>query len=179
MEQIKLKDDFGFLDNINNWNNHRIFLLLGLELTKSGTVLELGCGDGSTNYLRNYCENKNRKLISYDYNKEYATKFNAIHVTEWEFIKNLKQNFSVVLIDESPGEERKINIQRLIDKTKIFVLHDSEPEADHGYQFSTIFGLFKYKLDFKTNGAWTTMLSNSVNLDEYKNKMINDKFFIE
>jgi hypothetical protein len=160
-----------FLENVKNWDNHRPLLWLSLEATKTSEkpVLEMGCGEGSTPYLKEYCEKNNRTLISYDFNKEWADKYNAIHVEDWDAIQHYY--YSVILIDHSPGERRYIDIENLKDKAKIIVIHDSEPEAT-GYMLDKVWHLFKYRCDVKTDGAWATAVSNSFDVTQWKNESI-------
>ena len=72
-----------FLKDVHGWNNHRPLLWWALQHTKQSAfpILEMGCGDGSTPYLQEYCKNHNKQLISYDYDKEWAAKSGATHVT--------------------------------------------------------------------------------------------------
>lgn len=151
-----------FIKGVSNWDNHRHFLWAALECTSKSSfpVLELGVGDGSTPFLRKYCSDAGRVLLSYDSNREWALKYNAMLT---DFVNNRDiwyQQYSVALVDHSPGEHRKKAIQ-LID-AEIIVIHDSEPKgwtaAD--YQVREFFHRFKYKADFVGDGAWTTALSN-------------------
>lgn len=162
-----------FLEGVKNWDNHRPLLWLALEATKTHEkpVLEMGCGDGSTPYLKGYCDKNNRTLISYDYNKEWADKYNAIHVEDWDSIEH--DNYSVVLIDHSPGERRYLDIIKLCNSCEYMIIHDSEPAAT-GYMLDKIWNLFKYRCDLKTDGAWATVVSNVNDVTEWKGKNIAD-----
>lgn len=147
-----------FLKDVKNWDNHRPLLWWALEHTQDSSlpVLEMGCGEGSTPYLQDYCKRNNRTLISYDFNKEWADKYGAIHVTDWDTVKH--PDYSVVLIDHSPGERRWIDIKNLCNKVDYMVIHDSEPSAT-GYMLDKIWNLFPYRRDLKTSGAWGTIVS--------------------
>lgn len=148
-----------FLKNVKNWDNHRPLLWWSLEQTKDSTnaVLEMGCGEGSTPYLINYCNKNKRKLISYDFDKEWANKYNAIYVTDWDSI-NHNEHYSVILIDHSPGERRHIDIIKLADKCDYMIIHDSEPQAT-GYMLDKVWHLFPYRKNLITQGAWATIVS--------------------
>lgn len=156
-----------------NWNSYLPFLYEALEKTKSGTVLEYGMGDGSTPILHDYCKAKKRKLKSFDYDKQWAEKFanlaSADHkiyvVKDWD--EAYDPDATVVFIDQSPGERRKIDIQKYATSNAIVVVHDTEPAADHGYQMRQYFGLYKYVKDYQTNGAWATVLSNHYNITTF------------
>lgn len=155
-----------FTDNPTNDTHFRIFLWLALGET-TGDVLELGCGYGSTPYLQKYCKEKNRYLLSCDSKMEWASKFpDAVYYKSWDEF-NWKREFDVALVDHAPGEHRKFAIELLKPTTKILVIHDSEPPADHGYQMRQHFDKFKYCVEIKTGGAWSTMVSDSVDLSKF------------
>ena len=151
-----------FLKNVANWENHRPLLWYALNETK-GDIIEMGCGNGSTPYLQEFAKKTNRKLTSYDFDLEWASKFNAIHVTDWDLIEHT--DYSVVLIDHSPGERRWEDIVKLANKCEYMIIHDSEPEAT-GYMLDKIWHLFKYRRDIKTLGAWATIVSNKFEIPE-------------
>lgn len=158
-----------FLKDINDWCNHRYLLWAALEATKDLKlpVLELGCGDGSTPFLQQYCKDNGLELFSYDFNKEWADKFGAIHVTNWDNIP-WKKNYSVALIDESPGEHRKISLRNLRFATHAVVIHDSEPKGHNAsdYQVREEFHLYEFKHDLEAPApnAWATLLTNNIEL---------------
>ena len=163
-----------FLAELGNWSNHRALLWPALEATKhlNLPVLELGCGDGSTPYLREYCADNNLTLHSYDYNEAYAKLFNVTH-TDWSDFHNIsKQKWAVALVDESPGEHRRMSIAALIN-TEIIVVHDSEPKGwnSSDYQVRPLFSKFKHKFDLqsiKPGGAWATAVSNNFDVSKWK-----------
>lgn len=153
------------LENVQNWDNHRPLLWWALKETKGQTepVLELGCGEGSTPYLKQYLKTDKRKLISYDYSKEWADKYSANHVTDWDAIEH--ENYSIILIDHSPGERRHLDIIKLANKCDYMIIHDSEPEA-YGYMLDKIWHLFPYRRNLKTIGAWATIVSTKHEIPE-------------
>jgi len=161
-----------FTKNIENWSSHRILLWEALEATKhlKLPVLELGCGDGSTPYLMQYCEDNELELLSYDFNKEWADKFGAVHVTDWASQVDWKKEYSVALVDESPGHHRRESI-RLLTNTKIQILHDSEPLGWNAsdYRVRNLFKDFKYFKDHTNEKpkAWTSALSNVIDVTKW------------
>jgi len=166
-----IKEDF--LKNIGNWSNHRHLLYPALEATKhlKLPVLELGCGDGSTPYLRAYCKYNDLELFSYDYDKKWADKFGAMHVTSWESQVAWRKEYGVVLIDESPGEHRKVSLNKLLH-AKIIVIHDSEPVGWNAsnYEVRPLFRKFKYMKDLQSEekgGAWCSVLSNFIDVSKF------------
>lgn len=161
-----------FLKDIeqDEFGSHRRLLWSALELTKHTglPVIELGCGHGSTPFLQQYCKDNGLELFSYDYNKTWADKFGATHISDWSTIPWRKE-YSVALVDESPGEHRKISVQNFVDNVKIVVIHDSEPPGwnTSDYQVREEFYRYIYSLDEKATryGApWTSMLSNFIPL---------------
>lgn len=147
-----------FLRNVLNWDNHRPLLWWALEQTKESQlpILEMGCGEGSTPYLQEWCKKNKKELFSYDYDKDWANKYNAIHITDWDSINH--PQYSVILIDHSPGERRYIDIEKLKDNCEYMIIHDSEPAAT-GYMLDKIWHLFPYRRNLKTEGAWATIVS--------------------
>ena len=154
-----------FIENVQNWDNHRPLLWWALKETKGQTepVLEMGCGEGSTPYLKQYLKTDKRKLISYDYSKEWADKYNANHVTDWDAIEH--ENYSVILIDHSPGERRHLDVIKLANKCDYMIIHDSEPAAT-GYMLDKVWNLFPYRRNLKTEGAWATIVSAKHDIPE-------------
>lgn len=156
-----------FLAGVANWSNHRYLLWDALKLT-SGEVVEMGCGDGSTPFLRDFCKETGRMLYSYENNLEWWGKMSkfaddghkVIHVQDWDVVSQAHVHPSVVLIDHAPGERRKVDLRLFAHKASIIVCHDSEPAADHGYQMREILDTFRYKRDHKSEGAWASIASN-------------------
>lgn len=151
-----------------NWDNHKLLLRLALKETEGSNlpILELGCGDGSSPCLQEYSKETGRKVDSYDYDKAWAKKYNSTHVKDWDELDWMKQ-YSVALVDESPGEQRHKSIMLLMHTTDIIIVHDSEPAATAGYMLDKIWHLFKYKVDLVSNGAWATALSNKHDLSKW------------
>lgn len=152
-----------------------------LESTDGG-VLELGMGHGSTPLLNEYCKKNRRMLASFDYNEEWRSKFdNILHklhtselVLDWEKVYLNYPDASVIFIDQSPGEERKVTIERYKDTTGILVIHDTEPTGAGDYRVRPLFTLFKYKAEVETLGAWATALSNEIDITKWKGETYGD-----
>lgn len=167
-----------FLKDFGNWSNHRILLWEALEATKNKSnydtiISEFGCGDGSTPFLHKYAEDNKRYLVSYENNLEWMNKYRHLngeyhmvyHIHDWDKVGIVP---SVLLIDHAPGERRKIDIRIFADKARVIVCHDTEPAADHGYQMRAEFGKFKYHIDYKTDGAWASAVSNFIDVTKFK-----------
>lgn len=164
-----------FLTEVSDWSNHRYLLWPALEATKESPypVLEMGCGDGSTPYLKQYCQDNNRRLRSMDNDPHWAAKFGAEVISDdWNYQKWFyKQQYSVVLIDHAPGHKRREALELFASfpaHFQIIVIHDSEPRGWNAsdYRVRDIFNKFKYKHDFigQDKGAWASWLSNDYTL---------------
>lgn len=169
MAFIWYNKDNKYMKQAGNWDNsYRLFLLQALELTKTGRVLEMGCGNCSSPLLQAYCKENNRELYSYDNNKEWAEKFDGIYVgktiADWEKSDYAARDYSVAFIDHSPGTHRPVAIFKLMEHVDIFVIHDTQPESDSGYVWNNIWNNFKYVDFYKEFSAWTVMASNTYNV---------------
>lgn len=165
----------------NNDLSYYPLLYLALEDTH-GDVVEMGTGHGSTPLLHNYCEIEKRELYSFDEKEEWASKFYPI-ITErhwvqkidtWDFVKENHMDAAVIFIDHAPGERRKEDIVNFKDIKGIIVCHDTEPAADHGYQMRQHFDKFKYVVEVKTNGAWASAMSNTIDITKWVGETFGD-----
>jgi hypothetical protein len=163
-----------FIGKIDEWSGHRELLWPALEATKhlKIPVLELGCGFGSTPYLQQYCKENELELLSYDFNKDWADKFGAVYVENWDVAVDWNREYSVALVDESPGEHRKESVQRLARTSRIVVVHDSEPAGWNAsdYQVREHFSLYRNWRDLRPDidgQPWTTALSNFIAVNEF------------
>lgn len=157
-----------FLKDVQNWDNHRYLLWDALEATE-GDVIEMGMGQGSTPFLHQYCTDAKRKLYSYENNREWFEKFTNYeseyhslrHVTYWDDVVRAHPTPSVVLIDHAPGERRWEDVRNFAYGAKTIVIHDSEPAAI-GYMLDKIWGMFKYRRNHESPGAWASIVSNQM-----------------
>lgn len=151
-----------------NWDNHKILLYIALMDTNSSSapILELGCGEGSSPTLQDYVKNNHRELISYDFHEDWAAKYGAHFVKDWDTDVDWNKKYSVALVDESPGEQRHKSIMLLKNVCDIVVVHDSEPSAT-GYLLDKIWPLYKYKVDLVSKGAWATAMSNTHDVSKW------------
>ena len=153
-----------FLKEIGEYSNHRILLWEALQLT-DGDVVEFGSGEGSTPYLRKYCQENNR----FENNEDWAILTRSNLIKDWDELNY--QKIDVLFIDHAPGERRKVDLMKYKDVAKIIVIHDSEPKGWNGsdYGVREHFKEFKSMVDLQPregNGAWATMLSNFINLGD-------------
>ena len=76
------------------------------------------------------------------------------------------------MVDESPGSQRRISIQRLRTNAEIIIVHDSEPKGWNAsdYKVRPIFKDFKYVVEIKSKepqGAWATALSETIDITKW------------
>jgi hypothetical protein len=169
-----------FIAGYENWDSYKPLLWEGLERS-SGLIIELGVGKGSTQLLHDYAQEKKRILCSYDSNPKWVEKFfglecqwhlidhvevevNGYTMSDWDFIDRHYDACGLLFIDHAPGERRKVDIALFANKAQIIVAHDTEPSADHGYQMRNEIKKFKYCRDFETQGAWASIMSNTIDV---------------
>ena len=120
----------------NAYFTHQPALLKALEIS-TGPVLELGCGDGSTELLHRYCKKHNRELISvesdYAWMSPYIAKFHSPHhkfryTNDWAAISDemAGRQWGLVFIDQNSWNERTYSFKRLRDSADYLVLHDCD-----------------------------------------------------
>ena len=139
----------------------------------NGAVLELGSGLYSTVYLHWACFDKKRKLLTLESKPEYVSMmknlradYHEIRLVEDWAKADLSGEWSVVLVDHSPGKRRPYEALRLLDAEYV-VLHDTEEVAGkdyYRYKDSGVFEKFKYRFDYKGLIPNTTVLSNKHDL---------------
>ena len=120
----------------NAFYTHQPALLKALEIS-TGPVLELGCGDGSTELLHKYCKKHNRELISvesdYDWMSPYIEKFNSTdhkfrYTNDWATISDEMsgKHWGLVFIDQNSWDGRAYSFKKLQDSADYLVLHDCD-----------------------------------------------------
>jgi hypothetical protein len=171
LDSIWNNDQHGFLNAVTgNWNNHLPMLLLGLHLTE-GLVIELGSGEGSTPFLKAYCEANKREFRSYDNNKDWCAKTGAEYVEDWEpIIFELSRiHRGLVFIDHAPGERRFKDAIRMLG-ADIIVMHDTEEGGAGDYHWEVVWPNFRFRLNYNKSGggAGATAVSNTIDLNRYR-----------
>lgn len=157
-------------------------LMAVIEKTQ-GDILELGAGVFSTPYLHWVCKRQKRNLLTIENNEmwfNFARKYyqsargtpyrhRFIFTKNWDDIESyILKPWDVVLVDHSPSERRVQEIKKLKDFAKYIIIHDSDPYQERNYHYSTIYPLFKHKYDFSEVEPATTILSNLVELADFK-----------
>ncbi len=151
---------------MNDYSSHRHLLYLALKNT-NGTVVEFGCGYGSTPLVKAYCESVGREFISLETDPIWASKFEGTEVID-NFGNYVNDNIGLLFSDGKPGEERKDRLQQFAPLAKVIVVHDTQQSADYCYKMAAILSTFKYRLDFTPEGLpETSCVSNFVNVCEW------------
>lgn len=128
-EPIKLGPD-------TSWGSHIVPLMACVCATR-GAILEVGCGHWSTPLLHRYAVAANRRLLTIDEDKEYLHQFNALvvcrHQVQYmdysvELPKLAKEQWSVVLLDHSPGWRRGADALLFKDSAELIISHDYSGE---------------------------------------------------
>lgn len=167
-----------FFRDVTNAVNHRILLYLALEETRLSAlpVLAIGIEAQTTRLLHDYCEAAGRVLVSLEEDifatsrlRDMASKRHEIVCSAWETAPiEARGPWSVAVMNHAPGERRKDDVMRLKDRCEVVVVHDTEPNADMGYQFSTIWNHFRWKVDVKSDGAWASAVSCTLDLSAWR-----------
>lgn len=150
-------------------------VLIRCILLTDGPVLEMGMGMASSITTHWLCASTERELVSYENNpgffrfaKEYERdRFHKIHcIKNWDEAQ-IERPWDVALIDHCPAERRIVDIKRLSNFAKFIVIHDTEGRRDIGYQYKTIWNLFKYQYNYELYLPKTTVVSNFVDLTDF------------
>ena len=153
---------------INPYATHLPMLMACVAATE-GPVLEMGCGNYSTPILSEMC--RGRRLITVDDDPAWMPKFTdlahanhqLIAVKNWTELVLPDLAWDVVLIDHAPAEQRRVDIERFMDKASLIVVHDTETPDFYGY--NSILPRFRYRHDHKRWTPWTTVVSQTTPLD--------------
>jgi hypothetical protein len=158
------------------YSTHLPVLMEAMSRT-TGDVLELGPGVFSTPVLHWLCETRGRNLLTIESDRKWSwfcrqyldtEHHKHVLVKSWDDAKSyIEKEWDVVLVDHSPSGRRIEEVKILKDLAKYIVIHDSEPNKDREYHYSTIYPLFKYRYDFTGAVHNTVLLSNLVDLKEF------------
>jgi len=158
------------------YGSHLSCLIKALLLTK-GDVLELGMGLFSTPTLHHMCRVMKRNLVSYDawdvwvkWTRKYLyeNEFHKIFLVEDYDDAKIDKPWDVVLVDHDPSGRRRTEIKRLANLAKYIIIHDSNGRSESHYHYSEIYPLFKYTFTDGFEFPSTTVLSNLVDLRDFK-----------
>lgn len=119
------------------FTTHRPVLYKILSLINNKPILELGCGDGSTDIIHKHAVQNNAQITTIESDKIWLEKYNyckhelheLIHIenfSDWMlFLTNKKVHWGLVFIDQGSWESRKECLMYLKDKADYIILHDS------------------------------------------------------
>jgi hypothetical protein len=138
--------------------------LLGMT---TGPVLELGTGFNSTPLLHWLCNEKKRKLVSYESNpafvefaKKYVSDLHEVHhIENWDTL-DLSQHWDIVFIDHAPGPRRVTEMIRVANCADYVVVHDTEGRNNWHYHYTEGFPHYKYRYDYTKAYPYTSVVSN-------------------
>ena len=150
---------------------HLPLLVRAFELSE-GDVLEMGTGYFSTLVLKWLCEMHDRTLYSFEGNKKWYDRAmrkpkpfqELIYTPNWDDV-DIERHWGLAFIDHGPNKRRHVDIARLANYADYIVIHDTEPESDKNYHYSKIWDLFKYRYDYKKCLPWTSVVSNTKELN--------------
>lgn len=156
-----------------NYTTH-ISTLIKVLLASKGTVIECGGGVFSTPLLHWVCKMQDRELISYEqepnyysFEKQFQSRQHRVRfVKNWDDIP-IPKHVGMVFIDHHPPARRMIETLRFKDVADFVVIHDTERESRE-YNRAEVLEQFKYRHDWKDCKPWTSVLSNSKELNFLK-----------
>lgn len=150
----------------NDWDSHRPLLWLSMINSKDA-VIELGSGEGSTNLIREYCKENDRKFNSYDSNKEYSEKYNSEYIYDWNNIVYYPY-VGLLFVDHAPADNRNYWLWRMPQRAQVIIAHDTEDGAEYVYHMADALSKFKYRLDYQPEGKpHTTAVSNFIDVTKW------------
>jgi len=156
---------------VKGWSTHN-YMLLKCLLNSKGPVAEVGSGLYSTPLLHWMCKLQGRKLVTYEDVPEFyemarvfKSNMHKVHMmTNWDDM-DFKRQWGVVLIDHHPEPRRAVDILNFKDTADYIVIHDTEkPEK---YDLDRVWEHFKYVYTWRDCKPWTSVVSNTHNIEEY------------
>jgi hypothetical protein len=156
------------VQGVDPYGTHFVPLAAAVSRT-TGPVLELGLGDHSTPLLHLLCHD--RLLVSLDNSARWVTRYAAFRsdrhiietVEDWDRCPVLDQHeWAVALVDCSPATARVDLIERLQNRVRFFVVHDTDVDFESAAVFAMEPALqrFRYRSDYEVFSPRTTVVSN-------------------
>lgn len=152
----------------NDWDSHRP--ALWLAVTKGGDkILEVGCGEGSTKLLYDYCKANKKWFTSLETNKEWSAKIpQSFHVEDYIGVLKTYLPISILFVDCAPASLRKEIINEFKDDADVIIVHDSEKSSQFCYDLEPTLSQFEYRIDYEPVGKpHTTIISRKINVCEW------------
>ena len=127
------------------WGSHLPAIGACLAVT-TGSILEFGCGHFSTPFLWQYSRASGRPFVSLEKDREWGERFNGTLIVQ-DYVETVRDSFaskrwSVVLIDNSPGGEARLELF-------ILCLPISEFVVVHDYHMENSDAIDPYTVDLK------------------------------
>jgi len=145
-------------------------VLAACAAATSGPVLELGAGWYSTPLLASLC--RGRKVLSLESDMQTMQALQPVvsdtvqlrFVVDWAEAESIdKPGWGLAVIDHKPPARRRIDLERLRDNAAVIVIHDS---SEPMYQLEDVLKTFQFRRDYTKLQPHTTVVSNTVDLDE-------------
>jgi hypothetical protein len=151
---------------LTNLSGTHLPILAKLLTNINGPILELGCGYFSTPILYWSAKANNQLFRSYESNKEWAEfiGYPVQYVSTWNDANLSETKWAIAFIDHGQADLRAEHALMVKDNADFIVLHDTEPENNHWYNFNEIYDQFKYKFNYTQITPHTTILSNTTDL---------------
>lgn len=128
------------------WNDSAYYTHLPIlqEILKisDGSIVEFGCGHGSTPFINEYANQNGIKCYTFDSNAEWIGKFTKYHgdyhkviyiddsLDAWQHILHTKilsiRHISLAFIDQSPWEARVLCLNTMKKYADYVILHDCD-----------------------------------------------------
>jgi hypothetical protein len=155
--------------------------LMAAVANSNGPILEFGCGYYSTLVLHEYCRTAKRRLVSAETDLDWLLRFSDMiedwhefyHVHDWDDFHSdvvSKNTWGTVFIDHKPGERRATDLRLVRDLAEFVVVHDTETDFNTGadYKYEPAFKLYKYRVDYRRVRPYTTVVSQTreIELDQ-------------
>ena len=164
------------------YGSHVIPLMAALWAT-NGAILELGSGWFSTPMIHRVATIQDRSVLTAEASEDWLKYFRFLssdkhalyhvnngedrilsggvqEVEHWEGIGDQHDVWSLIFVDHEPAEQRKKDLQRLRNRTHLFIIHDSEPNGEIYYHFNEVLTSFKYRSVF--GKFWSTAFTDIV-----------------
>ena len=155
----------------DDWSTHQP-VLHAVAISTEGSIIEFGCGYGSTDLLHEICERDGRLLITVEDNQDWLNKFATKYKgSEWHkffyvpgknqgdledpshWIKFLNEaeclkdvSFDVCFIDQSPWLARYETLKKMKDMARFVIVHDVDYFPENGI-FGTVIKSIKNRME--------------------------------
>lgn len=126
----------------NDFYTHQPVLIQALKIS-TGDVLELGCGEGSTELIHRYCAKHNRNVVTVEDDSEWISRYRDrfttdnhkfVHTNNWVESLDLfsKTHWGLVFIDQQGWHNRVSSFRIMRDNADYIILHDCDYFPENG-----------------------------------------------